>query len=275
MNRPPNRPPNRPVRTGSRERRSRGPAVALSLAAHLAIGLAMLSARAEAPGIEAAPEPILVSLVEPPPPPPRQTPAPTPDDPGATAATAPVPTPKPPVPTKPLPVVRPTPKPPLRVETVAAAAVSLPAPMATLGEAQLVGARTAGSGSAGGGGSGGGSGSGAPGGACDMVGRLQAALREDPEVRAALTEAYGVAGGAGRALLVWNGDWVRNPGQAGKGLAGVRQAIMLEIAFAPPACRAEPVRGLVLISLADGPAAARMVMGSGTWRWSDLLSARR
>jgi len=47
------------------------------------------------------------------------------------------------------------------------------------------------------------------------------------------------------------------------------------VAFAPEACRAEPVRGLVLLSLADGPGSTRIVMGSSTWRWSDLLHARR
>jgi hypothetical protein len=50
---------------------------------------------------------------------------------------------------------------------------------------------------------------------------------------------------------------------------------MWHVAFAPEACRAEPVRGLVLLSLADGPGSTRIVMGSSTWRWSDLLHARR
>ena len=49
---------------------------------------------------------------------------------------------------------------------------------------------------------------------------------------------------------------------------------MIEVAFAPEACRAEPVHGLVLISLNDGPGAARVALGSRAWRWSDLLFAR-
>ena len=74
--------------------------------------------------------------------------------------------------------------------------------------------------------------------------------------------------------MVWNGDWVRSGGEDGKGLAGVRQAIALGVAFAPEACRAEPVRGLVLISLSDSPGSPRLALGAGRWRWSDLLFAR-
>jgi hypothetical protein len=101
-----------------------------------------------------------------------------------------------------------------------------------------------------------------------MARRVQAALRRDPLVQAA------VAGLAGKAVLVWNGDWVRSGGEDGKGLAAVREAIMWEVAFAPRACRAEPVRGLVLLSLNETPGSARLAVGSSQWRWSDLLTPR-
>lgn len=115
-------------------------------------------------------------------------------------------------------------------------------------------------------------GSGPPGGACDMARRLQAALRKDRLVQTALAEAARAEGASGRALMVWNGDWVRSRGQEGEGLAAVREAIMWEVAFAPAACRAEAVHGLVLFTLNDG--SGRLVMGAGAWRWSDLLGPR-
>jgi hypothetical protein len=109
-------------------------------------------------------------------------------------------------------------------------------------------------------------GDGPPGGACNMPRLLQRALRKDRLVQAAVAQAH-----RGKAIVVWNGSWVRHGEQEGAGLAAVREAIMWEIGFASEACRTEPVRGLVLISLNDGPGSARLVMGSGQWRWKDLL----
>jgi hypothetical protein len=131
-------------------------------------------------------------------------------------------------------------------------------PDAEVSDAELASAATANSGGGGGGG------------ACNMAQWLQGKLRRDRRVQAAMADAH-----RGRAIRVWNGDWVRHPGQDGNGLAAVREAIMWEVAFAPEACRAERVHGLVLLSLNDGPGSARVVMGSGSWRWSDLVSRSR
>jgi hypothetical protein len=136
----------------------------------------------------------------------------------------------------------------------------------TVSDSQLVGALTVGNGS----GSGGGEGSGDGSGACNMVRRMQAALRKDPLVRAAVAQAR--RGGSNNALLVWNGDWVRSNGEEGKGLAAVRQAMVWEVAFAPAACRAQAVRGMVLITLNEGGGSGRVAFGEGSWRWSDLLA---
>src|SRR6516164_7437970 len=107
--------------------------------------------------------------------------------------------------------------------------------------------------------------SGGGGGSCDLARQLQGALRKDPLVQAA------VAGAGGKAIMVWNGDWVQSNGEDGKGLAAVREAITWEIAFAPEACRSRPVHGLILLSLNTGPGAPRLAVGAGEWRWSDLL----
>ena len=107
-----------------------------------------------------------------------------------------------------------------------------------------------------------------------MVRRLQNALRRDYQVQAAVAEAHRVGATANSAVLVWNGDWIRSVSQDGKGLAGVRQAIIVEVGFAPRACKVQPVHGLVLISLNDAPGSARIVLGARDWRWSDLLFAR-
>ena len=215
--------------------------MALSLAAHAALLLAFLTTRREPP---AAPElqPIAVALV---------APGPTEQPKGPATPEPPAAQPPPPKqlarPTKARPDVRPLPAGEGRSDDTGV----------ELSEAQLAGAATAGGG-----------GGGRP---CDMARRLQAALRKDARVQAAVAGAQALTG---KALYVWNGDWIRSNGQDGNGLAAVREAIMWEVGFAPEACRAEPMHGLLAMSLSDGPGASRLVLGGGEWHWKDLLRPR-
>jgi hypothetical protein len=107
-----------------------------------------------------------------------------------------------------------------------------------------------------------------PAGACDMARRLQAALRRDPLVRAAVSTS------TGKVILVWNGDWIQNGGEDGKGLSAVREAILWEVGFAPPDCRAQSMHGMVLLSMNAASGSVRLAVGSRDWRWSDLLGRR-
>ena len=222
---------------------------AVSVALHGALLYALLSY--VAPPAEPEPPPVVVTMVPPP------VPAPT-AEPAAAAAPAEI---------RPPPqraIVKAHPPPP-DVKPVYARTAPVVAVVDTISDALLAGALTAGTGN----GAGGGDGSGDGNGACNMVRRMQAALRKDPLVRQAVAEAR--HGGAA-ALLVWNGDWVQSRGEEGKGLAAVRQAMVWEVAFAPPACRAQAVRGMVLITMNEGPGAGRVAFGEGSWRWSDLLA---
>lgn len=228
-----------------------------SAAGHGALALWVASLAPDAP-VAPVPPAMSVALVTlPPPEPPAPEPEPEPEPQPAVTPAPPKPAPKP-APRK-VPVARPTPapppSPPVRLAGLSGAGDS----DAEVGEAELAGASRAG------GGEGDGAGAG-----CNMAGRLQRALRRDRRVQAAVAEAD-----RGRALRVWNGDWVRHPGQEGAGLAAVREAILWEVGFAPPACRSERVRGLVVLSLADAPGAPRLAVGAAAWRWQDLLSVRR
>ncbi len=177
---------------------------------------------------------------------------------------APLPRQQPPAPPKEPSSSRPRPQPARSARISASAAHDPSAPQAPPAEltdaatpgVELTAAQLAGAASADGGG---------PGGVCDMARRLQAALRHDPLVQAA------VAPSAGKAIMVWNGDWVRSAGEDGKGLAALREAMAWEIAFAPRPCRSQPVRGLVLLSLNPARGAVRLAIGADHWRWSDLL----
>lgn len=217
----------------------------VSLAGHAAAVLVLLSPHPQAPS-PVEPQPMAVQLVD--------------ARPVAEVVTPPAPAPPAPVQPPPPPrnIIKPKPAPRSEVRPI-------PADEGPTGEgvelsdAQVASAATVGSGP-----------SGRP---CDMARRLQAALRRDAQVQAAVADAR-AAGGASKALFVWNGDWIRSHGQDGAGLAALREAIMWEVGFAPEACRSEPVHGLVLLSLNDAPGGARVVVGSGSWRWSDLLRPR-
>lgn len=240
----------------SSERRRRAAAVTLSVAAHAA-ALFVIVRTAPAPPVLVEPDPMVVRLVTPPPtPPPEPLEAdPAPEPAAAVTPPEPKPTPKPP----PRRIeARSTPPPPVGAPPIPAALVSGTGEDEGAGEVsdvEIAGAATAGSGDAGGG--------------CDMPALVQQALRRDHQVRTAVAQVD-----RGRALRVWNGDWVRHRGQEGAGLAAVREAITWEVAWAPEACRRQRMSGPVVLSMADTPGAARIVVGGGQWRWSDLLFAR-
>jgi hypothetical protein len=228
--------------------------------AHGLVLFVLVQARPDGPKMT-EPEPMAVALVDLPPPPEPPPPAPTPPVPTPEPEPAPVVAPKKPLPVKPRPrphIARRAPASPdvAPVPAGEGPAADGVADAAEVSDAELAGAKTAGSGAGAGAG-------------CNMTRRLQAALRKDRLAQAAVAAAH-----RGKAIRVWDGDWVRHPGQEGGGLAAIREAIMWEVAFAPEACRTERVHGLVLISLNDGPASRRIVVGSGEWRWSDLLFSR-
>jgi hypothetical protein len=133
-------------------------------------------------------------------------------------------------------------------------AADTPAPDTSdeLSASQLAGATSAGENGQGGSG-------------CNTAALVQRALRRDPRVRTAVADAHRL----GKAVLLWNGNWVRTGEQVGKGLSAVREVIMWEVAFAPAACRNRREHGLILLSLADG--STRFAIGATDWRWSDLL----
>lgn len=281
----------------SRKRRgARALTVVVSVTAHLLVLLLILLAPVKTPVFPPEWKAVEVDLVDPLPPPPAPEPAER-EAGGGKPAAAPTPEPKPspaPTPVKtpakaaPAPRAQPTPRPSrpaARSPTVEPVPISAPAPSVSyvfLGDSALAGAMTAGGGGSVGSGAGSGTGTGSgrgagsgsgsgPGGVCNMVERLQNALRDDPRIRARLTEAYQSSGARGRAIVIWDGDWVLSPGQDGKGLAGVRQAVAVVVGFSPRECKSQTVRGYVVVTLSDDPGAPKLALGTGQWRWSDLL----
>jgi hypothetical protein len=232
------------------KKRSRLLSVCVSVGLHSLALWGALSMRVQPPTAH-EPPPIVVSIIPLPPPPPIP---PTPPQP---PSANPTPEPAPADPPKRRDVARETPKPPPpEVPVIAAGKAPKPQPGVDLSESDIAGATT--------------SASGAGGGTCNMAQWLEGQLRKDRHVQAALARNP-----TGKPILVWNGAWVRHPGEEGEGLAAVREILMWEIAFAPEACRAKPVRGLMILSVNDGPGGARVAFGRGQWTWADMLGARR
>jgi len=220
----------RPARVRGRDRLMAWSAV---VGVHVLFGALFLIHTASQPSQPPAPSLVVVSLTDPPKPKP-------PGPPDETEGEAAMQIAPPIVPTPVMPIIR----------------VAVPNNSDILSESQLAGATSAGEGGGGGGG-------------CDTARAVQQALRRDPLVHTAVSDANRM----GKAIMVWNGDWVRTGEQDGKGLSAVREAIQWEIAFSPEACRNARMHGTVLLSLADG--STRFAIGTGEWRWADLLGLRR
>jgi len=226
----------RPPGAAPGQRKIRFLAGGVTVIVHLLVLAALLLPRASTPRVQVQPtsEPIQVSLIDTPKPPP----------------------PSPPDVTMVQPEAPPTPAlPHLITRGQAPSAMATSDTSDLLSASQLAGAAAVGEG-------GGGSSS------CDLARAVQQALRRDPMVRSAVEEANR----SGKAIMLWNGDWVRSGGQDGKGLSAARETVMWEVGFAPEACRHQRMHGLVLLSLADG--STRFAIGAGDWRWSDLLGVR-
>ena len=75
------------------------------------------------------------------------------------------------------------------------------------------------------------------------------------------------------AVMLWDGGWVESPGRAAAGVTAIRMALIVGVRSAPPACQLQLVRGPELIILTAGGESTVLAIGSGEWRWGDLLDA--
>lgn len=113
----------------------------------------------------------------------------------------------------------------------------------------------------------------APGRVCQIGAWLQSALQADAQVQAALLTIPRPARSVSNALMLWESGWVDAPGPAAYGVSALRTAIVSGLLAAPEACRDEVIRGPELMMLTAGSDTTVIVVGSGEWRWRDLLPA--
>ncbi|WP_271143539.1 hypothetical protein [Brevundimonas sp. NIBR10] len=114
-------------------------------------------------------------------------------------------------------------------------------------------------------------------GGCAIDALLQDRYGRDEAVQAALTAIPSTARSVSNAIQLWDGDWVApSEALAGDPLAAVRAITIAVVENAPPRCRNQPLRGprFVIVPLRDG-ATMVVVIGSGEWRWVDVLPRRQ
>lgn len=117
--------------------------------------------------------------------------------------------------------------------------------------------------------------SGAAGETCAVGAWLQPALQGDPEVLAALGEMPRSARSVADALMLWDGVWVAPRPGAARAVAPIRAALISGVGAAPEACLAQVIRGPELITLENGATTTVLAIGSGEWKWGDLLSRQQ
>lgn len=106
---------------------------------------------------------------------------------------------------------------------------------------------------------------------CQLTQWIQGALQQDAAVRAALSAIPREARSLANAIMLWDGRWVESRGVSALQATPIREAIIVGVLTAPAACRDEAMRGPLLIAVPDRFGTTLLAVGSGVWKWSDLL----
>ncbi len=116
----------------------------------------------------------------------------------------------------------------------------------------------------------------ASGGACDLTGPVQAALRTNDGVMRSLPHIPHNQRSVANAIMVWNARWVTpEPDPAPVAFEAIRDVVAGTVAAASEACRLQPQSGPRLIMLPGTTETIVLALGSGTWRWQDVLDTAR
>lgn len=106
---------------------------------------------------------------------------------------------------------------------------------------------------------------------CQLTTWLQSALQANADVQADLRTIPRPARSVANAVMIWDGGWVAPRVEAAQGYASLRSALIRGVQAAPADCRAQLVRGPEFMTLGNGPDSFVLAVGSGEWRWGDLL----
>ena len=119
-----------------------------------------------------------------------------------------------------------------------------------------------------------------PDGGCHLSDETAAAIQRNPAAMAELASLPPGVRTEADAVMLWQGRWLdeflTRPASSSTDLPAigeVRRVMESVILAAPPPCRDLAEVGPVLVPIAEPGRTTMLVIGSGTWRWADLVES--
>ena len=107
---------------------------------------------------------------------------------------------------------------------------------------------------------------------CDLTGTVQAALQADPDAAMSIARLPPATLSIANAFMLWDGDWVTpRVVSDSTNLDVVHDVIVAKLSAASAECRNQEQIGPRLIAFGSGPDSITLVVGSGVWKWGDLV----
>ncbi len=107
---------------------------------------------------------------------------------------------------------------------------------------------------------------------CEVAATLARAFMGSELIRSQLDRIGPEARSVANAIMFWDGQWVDVQGRAPEdAVETLRRAIVEGVRAAPPECLAQDVVGPRFVEINEGKGTMILVLGSGTWRWEQLL----
>lgn len=107
---------------------------------------------------------------------------------------------------------------------------------------------------------------------CDVAETLARAFAEDSFIKGELARIGPQSRSVSNAIMFWDAQWVELPGDPPKdAVEALRRGILEGVRAAPPGCLSQELAGPRFIFVSGAGSTLMLVIGSGTWRWEQLL----
>lgn len=111
-------------------------------------------------------------------------------------------------------------------------------------------------------------------GGCALARNVGEAIGKDPSAMAELDALPTEVRTSADAVMLWNGQWPDQGAMPGTvAIGSLRRAVAQVVADAPAECRGATATGPQFIPVPDGNRTLMIVIGSGSWRWADLIAS--